>query len=228
MIMNLWATREESLIWLRYELAPESEVIQEGFDFLNKSVSLFDNLGSGEGETLKGKFCQISAITLAKSSHLLLGCYSLAIDALAQESGALLRPLIETYELLVYFRQDMSRVDKVIDGKLPPAGEISGKISGDYEDLRKYLNDNASHFSYKSDSIRHLFDSNIKAQSLPTHSKKVFEVNLNLLNAFQVFVVFEALNCLSCAGYNAYDLAYKIEHWRDKSKKAFSHIVYET
>jgi len=225
--MNLWATREKSLIWLRHELAAESEVIQEGFEFLNKSVGLFDNIGSSDGETPKGKFCRICAITLAKSCHLLLGCYSLALDALAQESGALLRPLIETYELLVYFRQDMSRVDEVIDGKLPPAGKISRKVSGDYEDLRKYLNDNASHFSYKIESIRHLFDSNIKTQSLPTHSRKVFEVNLQLLNAFQVFVVFEAINCLFSAGFNANDLADKIEQWRDKSKKAFSHIVYE-
>jgi hypothetical protein len=165
---------------------------------------------------------------LAKSCHLLLGCFSLTLDALAQESGALLRPLIESYELLVYFRQDMSRVDKVIDGKLPSAGKISGTISGDYEDLRKYLNDNASHFSYKSESIRHLFDSNIKVQSLPTHSMKVFEVNLNYLNAFQVFIVFEAINCLLSAGYNADELADKIEQWHNNSIKAFSHIVRET
>ena len=149
MIINLWTTRDQSITWLEQELLRESEVIREGFDFLNELVELCNRFGSDEGETTRGKTCRICAVTVAKSSHLLLACYSLALDALAQESGALLRPLIETYELLVYLRQNLARTDEVIEGRLPTAGKISQRISGDFEDLRKHINESASHFSYK-------------------------------------------------------------------------------
>lgn len=147
-IMNLWTTRDQSITWLEQELLPESEVIREGFDFLNELVEFCNRIGSDEGETTKGKTCRIYAVPVAKSSHLLMACYSLALDALAQESGALLRPLIETYELLVYLLQTLARIDEVIEERLPTAGKISHRISGDFEDLRKHLNDSASHFSY--------------------------------------------------------------------------------
>jgi hypothetical protein len=225
--MNLWTTRDQSISWLKQELLPEAKVIQQGFDFLDELVEICNRIGSDEGETTKGKTHRICGVTVAKSSHLLLGCYSLALDALAQESGALLRPLIETYELLVYLRQDLARVDEVIEGRLPTAGKISQNISGDFEDLRKHLNDSASHFSYKIDSVRHLFDGNFKAQSRPTQSRSVFEINLKMLNAFQVFVIFEAVNLLLSASVDIPDLTERIEQWKHSSISAFSHIKHE-
>ena len=49
--MNLWATRDQSLLWLEKELLPESEAIREGFNFLNELVELCNLIGSDEGET---------------------------------------------------------------------------------------------------------------------------------------------------------------------------------
>ena len=134
----------------------------------------------------------------------------------------MLRPLIETYELLVYFRQDKSRISQVLEGTLPSAGTIGKRISGDYQDLREYLNDSASHFSYKIDSVRHLFGENAKIQPIPNHSLKVLRTNLQLLNAFQSFALFEAINCLFTIGFDANALADKIEKWRDTCVKIFS------
>lgn len=219
--MNIWSAREKSLYWLNNELKPESQVLQEGFDYLEVCVELFQKTGSDEGESEKGQFCRICSITLAKFSHLALGCYSLALDALAQESGALLRPLIETYELLVYFRQDISRTHEVIEDKLPSAGEIGKRISGDYKDLRDYLNENASHFSYKPWSVRHLFDENAKTRPTPKQGLKVLLTNLRLLNAFQIFMLFEAVHCLFSIGFDVNSLADKIEKWRETSIKIF-------
>ena len=220
--MNIWSAREKSLNWLNNELKPESQVLQEGFEYLGNLVELLENKGNDEGENEIGQFCRISGIALAKISHLLLGCYSLMLDGLAQESGALLRPLIETYELLVYFRQDKSRISQVLEGKLPSAGTIGKRISGDYQDLREHLNVNASHFSYKIDSVRHLFGENAKIQPIPNHSLKVLRTNLQLLYAFQTFVLFEAVNCLFAIGFDANALTDKIEKWRDTSVKIFS------
>jgi hypothetical protein len=219
--MNIWSAREKSTKWLNDELKPEGEIFQKGIDYLGDFVKLFEKIGQSEGESETVQFCRISSITLAKFSHLLLGCYSLMLDGLAQESGALLRPLIETYELLIYLRQDKSRINQVIEGKLPRAGVIGKKISGDYQNLREYLNDNASHFSYKMDSVRHLFDDNIKIQPVPNHSLKVFRTNIQLLNAFQVFILFEAVNCLFAIEFDANALADKIEQWRDTCIKIF-------
>lgn len=174
--MNIWSAREKSLHWLNNELEPESRVLQKGFDYLGNFIELLEKAGDNEGESEIGQFCRISSITLAKFSHLLLGCHSLTLDGLAQEAGALLRPLIETYELLVYLRQDKSRICQVLEGKLPSAGTIGKRISGDYQDLREYLNESASHFSYKIDSVRHLFGGNAKIQSIPNHSFKVFHL----------------------------------------------------
>jgi hypothetical protein len=220
--MDIWVTREQSMSWLNNQLTQESETIKQGFEFLNKGINLFEKIGNSEGDTLVGKFSRICAITLAKSSNLLLACYSLALDALSQESGAVLRPLLETYELLIYFRLNPSRVDEAIQGNLPLAGEIAQKISSPHKSFRKYLNDNASHFSYHSDSVRHLYDNNVRIKSLPTHSLDVFRVNLSLLNAFQVFVAIEAANCLFAAGVDANVLANEIEKWRAKSARIFS------
>src|SRR5215213_5947468 len=220
--MNLWSAREKSLHWLDDELRPESQLLQDGFDYLGNIIELFEEMGRNEGESEAGQFYRIGAITLAKYSHLLLGNYSLMLDGLAQEAGALLRPLIETYELLVYFRQDKSRINEVLEGKLPSAGIIGKRISGDYQDLREYLNDNASHFSYKTDSVKHLLDQNAKIQFIPNHSLRVFRNNIKLLNAFQVFILFEAVNCLFAIGFDANELTSKVEKWRDTSIEIFS------
>ncbi len=196
--------------------------MQEGFEYLGILIELFETIGENEGETETGQFCGICGVTLAKLSHFLLGCYSLILDGLAQEAGALLRPLIESYELLVYIRQDKARVSQVLEEKLPRAGIIGKSISGDYQDLREYLNDSASHFGYKKDSVRHLLRGNTKLQPIPDHSLKVLRTNLQLLNAFQIFVVFEAVNCLSAIGFDANALADKIKKWRDTCVKTFS------
>jgi hypothetical protein len=219
--MNIWSAREKSINWLSNELKPEGEILQEGFEYLEDFVNLFEKIGQSEGDSETGQFCRISSITLAKISHLLLGCYSLTLDGLAQESGALLRPLIETYELLIYLRQDKSRINQVIEGKLPSAGGIGKKISGDYQNLREYLNDNASHFSYKTNSVLHLFDENIKVRAVPNHGVKVFRTNIQLLNAFQVYILFEAVNCLFAIDFDANALADKIEKWRKACVKTF-------
>ena len=200
----------------------EADAIQEGFELLSKCITIFDHIGSNEDETLLGKLSRLCAITLAKSSHFLLGCYSLILDGLAQESGAILRPLIETYELLVYLRLDSSRVDEVLDGKKPSAGKIAQKISGDFKGLREVLNVNASHFNYEIDSVQHLFDGNAKIRAIPSHSLNVFRKNLEILNAFQVFVVFEAVNCLFSSGFSAENIANEIEEWRNISVQVFS------
>jgi len=220
--MNIWSVREKSLHWLEDELNPESQLLQNGFDYLYSIIELFEKIGQDEGKSETGQFCRIICVTLAKYRNLLLGVYSLMLDGLAQEAGALLRPLIETYELLVYFRQDKSRINEMLEDKLPSAGIIGKRIQGDFQDLRGYLNNNASHFSYKINSVRHLLDQNAKILPMPSHSLNVLRTNLEVLNAFQIFALFEAVNCLFSIGIDANALAVELENWRNTSAKIFS------
>lgn len=220
--MNIWDAREKSLFWLDNDLQPASKVLQDGFDHLAILVEFIEQIGDNEGESEIGQFCRISGITLAKFNHLLLGCYSLTLDGLAQEAGALLRPLIEAYELLIYFRQDRSRIEQALENKLPSAGAISKKISGGFQNLRKYLNESASHFSYDIHSVRHLLGKNAKIQVVPNHSLEVFRKNLQLLNAFQIFMVFEAVNCLNVIGFDVASLIDEVEEWRKTCVEVFA------
>jgi hypothetical protein len=221
-VMNIWNAREKSYAWLKRDLFLEGRIIQEGFDYLGEFVNLFEKIAQSEASSEKGKSCRVWSITLAKISHLLIGCFSLILDGLAQESGALLRPIIEIYEILVYLRLDTSRLSQVIDDSLPSAGAIGKEISGDYQELRKYLNDNASHFSYKENTIRHLFDEDDKVRSVPNHSLMVLRKNIQLLNAFQISILDEALNCLYLIDVSNKAVGSKMEKWRKSCIDLFS------
>ena len=125
--MNIWSAREKSLNLLKNNLQPQSAVLEEGFEYIGKLMELLQAISRDEGASGNGKFCRICGLTLAKFNHLLLGVYSLTLDGLSQEAGALLRPTIETYELLVYFRQDKSRIHQILEENLPSAGMIGKK-----------------------------------------------------------------------------------------------------
>ena len=187
--MNLWQARQKSLEWLANELVEQKALIDKGFELLDKCIAILNQHNKTSDDEFNGKFSRVINITLAKTRNLLLGSYGMLLDAVAQEAGSLLRPIIEAYELLIYFRLEPSRVDQAIDGKLPSAGQRAKKIEGEFKDLREHLNAHASHVSFDYESSKHLFDfqkSEIKAIQVQTVD--VLERNVNMLNAFQLFV----------------------------------------
>ncbi|MBL8446099.1 MAG: hypothetical protein JNJ44_01660 [Zoogloeaceae bacterium] len=95
---------------------------------------------------------------MLKAKHLAIGAYSLVLDGLAQEAGAIARPLIEYTELLTYFRKFPHMVDSAIDNTLPKAGERAKAISGMFKEFRDHLNTHASHSSYSHHSLAHLLE----------------------------------------------------------------------
>ena len=189
--MDLWGTRKESLATLERELSQESNIIQEIFQLQDKCILFLVNSSKASS------FTGICGLVLIKSRNLALACYSLALDGLAQESGALLRPLIETLELLTYFKNDPARAEEAINGKLPKAGVIAKKNQGGFKKLRDYLNTHASHFGFTYESMQHLIDSKTgEVKQIQPHNIKVLRMNMGMLFLFQAFVVSEAINCL--------------------------------
>lgn len=181
-MMSLWNTRSKAIAELDGVLKNEAEVLREAFALLDECIARL------ETEHGSVPFARVRALTLIKGRNLLLGTYSLAIDGLAQEAGALLRPFIEAFEKLVYFNEDPSRIEKAINGLLPSAGEIAKRIQGKFKALRVHLNQHSSHFGLTYDSAKHLIDWNTsKLKLVQSFSRKVLRTNLKSIFTFLVF-----------------------------------------
>jgi len=213
--MDLWHARHQSQIWLETVLISESQHLVKGYTLVDETITRFNQISQHDKSNFTGRFARVCALTTAKGRNLLLGCHSLALDGLAQESGALLRPLLESVELLTYFRLDYKRADEAIDGRLPSAGNIAKAITGQFQFLRDHLNEQASHFSLGFYSVFHLLDKNtMTIKPVESHSEQVLRTNLVTLSAFMSFLLLESVGCLFVAREDAGELADRAEQWK--------------
>ncbi len=113
-------------------------------------------------EELEGRVdlpvARVAALALLKANRISIGIYSLVLDCLGQEAGALFRVLQEAWEFLMYLRMDITRVNAILDHKIPRAGEIAKAIEGRFAGLRKHLNQHAAHLSFTPDAMGHIVD----------------------------------------------------------------------
>jgi len=94
----------------KYELDSKSEVLQEGFDYLGTFVKNIWKIGHTEGESADtDNFAESVVLHWQNLAICYVGCCSHMLEWAAQESGALLRRSLKTYELLIYFRQDKNK-----------------------------------------------------------------------------------------------------------------------
>jgi hypothetical protein len=193
---NLWISREHALAILQAEYP-------EVLDVMNSLFVHVDDCGNSLFK-VDSAFGRVTAITVAKSRNLALGCYSLALDSLAQESGALVRPLVETLEILKYFRLDPKRAAVATQRELPKAGEIAMRIGSEHKSLRGYLNDHASHFSFNPAAIHHLLDFRSSETTVGLRMQQDFLLpvlmeNLYTLYGFFALIGMEATKCVQRA-----------------------------
>lgn len=134
------------------DFSERAEVLEKTFSLIDECIDLYQL----KAET--DDFHKMCGLALVKAKHLALGAYSLILDGLGQEAGALLRPFIEYFELLVYFRMDPSRVQQAIDDRLPSAGKRAELIEGSFKKFRAHLNQHASHSAYSHYALNHLLD----------------------------------------------------------------------
>jgi hypothetical protein len=207
---RLWKTRESAVKALRRDLAFEAGCLAEAFDVLDELIDIYQaHIGSSDYITVCG------AATV-KGRNLALGSYSLCLDGLAQEGGALLRPLVECVEKLEYLREDPRRAADATLAKMPTAGTIAEQIGSPYRCLRTYLNDHAAHFRFGYESVRHLID-----WSAPTWVKQqpfmlgVLKVNLRAVLVFMSQLATQSAECLSTAKIEIGPLSERIERLRD-------------
>jgi hypothetical protein len=210
--MPVWDTRHAAQLDLRGSLAAEAECLQDLLDSIERCASRCSSVDSAFG--------RVTGLVVTKGRNLAVACYSLSMDGLAQESGAILRPLIEAIELLKYLQSDPSRIDEAIEGRLPQAGQIAKRIGGEFQELRDHLNRNASHLSLSHDALRHLLDfqSSEVLRVVQPHRPAVLRRNLHTLLAFTIFLAVESFLCLSVAeGADDRHLASQIEAQRQRA-----------
>jgi hypothetical protein len=187
---DLWSTRQESERALDANLKPLADLLMETFTTIDECVIRLDGLDNSFG--------RVTALVLIKGRNLAFGCYSLSLDALAQEAGALFRPFIETVELLTYLRSEPRRVNEALENRLPKAGEIAHRIGAGLKDLRAYLNAHASHLSVSEHAMRHLIDFSAgQLKPVQLFSEPVLRENLRMLLASVVWLMAAGVNCLS-------------------------------
>jgi hypothetical protein len=187
---SLWNTRQQAEHALNEGLEPFAGLLDEVFSALDDCI---DRL-----ERLDQPFGRVCALVLIKSRNLGLGCYSLSLDALAQEAGALFRPLLECLELLTYFRLDPTRINEALEDRLPKAGVIAQRIEGKFKDLRDYLNTHVSHLSLSPEALAHLVDFRAgRLRPVQPYNEAVLRGNLSTLLAVLTWHAIEAVNCTS-------------------------------
>jgi len=149
-LADIWAARRESVAYLEERYPSRLAVLIRAFILIDQCIDEFEAISS------HSKYAEICGLTLLKLKHLALGAYSLILDGLGQETGALMRPMIEYAELLTYFRMFPHSVEKAATNELPKAGERAKAIGGIYKEFRDHLNEHASHSSFSIYSMAHL------------------------------------------------------------------------
>jgi hypothetical protein len=145
------------------------------------------------------RFAITCAHTLIKLRHLALGSYSLLLDGLVLEPGALMRSFIEGWQILIYFRLKPERIEAFFAEDMPQAGDIARDIDDELHneikdtlwELRRHYNQYSSHFSLKEQAL-------MPAQIV--FDKENFKTNMRSLFGVIGQVLFEAARCLTLIG----------------------------
>ncbi len=180
--MELWDTRDTSWTYLKEKRQSRLSVFLALLQLLDRCIDEY------ETRAASNTYARVCGLTLLKAKNLAIGSFSLLLDGLGQEAGALLRPMIEYTELLTYFRQFPEKTKKATENALPKAGERAKAIEGTYHGLRKHLNEHASHSSYSHYSLSHLLTPQFEFRKMQQFVPKVLDKNLTDL-AVQIWLM---------------------------------------
>jgi hypothetical protein len=179
----LWHARSEAFAYLELERPRQLVVFQKLFALIDRCIDSY------EVRETTNLYATVCAVTLLKAKNLGVAAYSLVLDGLGQEAGALIRPFIEYTELLTYFRRFPDQVTAATTGELPNAGKRAKAINGDYKGFRDHLNAHASHSSYSTFALAHLRDpATSSLKKLQPMVPQVLERNLRDL-AIQIWLL---------------------------------------
>lgn len=191
----MWETRQQALAATESELRNEARLLDTAFRLLDRGI---EEVAS---KSAQDNYASAVLVILVKAKHLGIASYSLALDSLGQEAGALARVWIEALELLRYLALDTSRVQEVFGQRLPSPGTIGKKIDGQAQVLRNLFNESASHFSFDVRSVIHIVNPETQAvRTAPEFKVHVLRANMAVVYWFLHFTLVEALVAMGVAG----------------------------
>jgi hypothetical protein len=213
----MWAARDDALRLLSGEMQEKGKCLDEMFALVDEFIDLFEQKANTDD------FHRICGLTVLKAKNLAAGCYSLILDGLGQESGALMRPFIEYLELLTYYRLDPTRINEALGGTLPPAGKVAARIQGMFRDYRSHLNENASHSAYSFYALNHLLNKPSFTFRKYQHTiPAVLDKNVADLFALLFLLLIEVVQCLESAQPGCcFQLAQRADELRLKGISVF-------
>lgn len=170
--MDMWITREASWAYLKENRPSRLAAFLALIKLLDRCVDEYESRAASD------TYARVCGLTLLKAKNLAMGSFSLLLDGLGQEAGALLRPMIEYIELLTYFRRFPEKTEQAAENELPKAGERAKAIEGIYHGLRQHLNEHASHSSYSNYSLSHLIDSHWAFRKMQQFVPHVLDQNV--------------------------------------------------
>lgn len=189
---SIWIAREQAIKHLGTRASEKADLIAKLFGLLDQCILALESKSS------ESYAAELYGLTALKAKNLSVGSLSLVLDGLGQESGALMRPLIEYTELLIYLRYKPDAVDNIRAGrKLPSAGKRAKEVHSIYKDFRQHLNSHASHSAYSTYSLSHLIEPTTKRWRLfQPNAPAVLERNLADLGVQVYIMLREVLWCI--------------------------------
>jgi hypothetical protein len=213
---SMWEPREKALAATNSQLRNEAQFLDTGFRLLDRAIERLTRTSEEDN------YISVAVVILIKAKHLALASYSLALDALGQEAGALARVWIEALELLRYLALDTSRVQEVFEERLPSPGAIGKKIDGQAQGLRNLFNESASHFRFDVRSILHIANPDTRAiRTVPEFKLNVFKANVTVVYWFLHFTLVEAIIAMGAAGIPNQDLAELVDDLKSIAQDVF-------
>ncbi len=213
---EIWDAREQSWNHLTAHHPSRVAVLLQTFELIDQCVAEY------EAESNNSTYARVCGLTLLKGKNLAQGSLSLVLDGLGQESGALLRPLIEYAELLTYLNQNPEQAENAAVNDLPKAGVRAKAISGTSQGLREHLNEHASHSSYSHYSLSHLLTPELSFRKLQGFVPHVLETNFTNLSLHVEWLLAEAFFAMQHLDTEALpQLALAIQGHRARMLSAF-------
>lgn len=191
--MDLFQCRTRTLVEIETNFRAEAGFIEQAFSLLDSCLA---DLASRFNDSALSRAAGLAA---AKGRMLAQGCWTLILDGLGQEAGALLRPLLEAAEFLTYLHIDGRAQKEFTDDKLPRSGEIARRIGGRLQFLRDYLNEHASHLSFSFHSLRHIVKIGDRTafETCPQFRAESFRQNLGMLFLFMSYLLSATVTCIA-------------------------------
>ena len=222
--MTLWDTRTEAILYLKKDCPAKLSVLLDLFGAIDILIDCY------EQNSAENTYARICGLTLLKAKNLGVGSFSLILDGLGQEAGALLRPFIEYTELLTYFRHFPDRAEDAINDKLPSAGVRAKAVNGIYKEFREHLNLHASHSSYSNYALSHLLEPNdFRFKKYQLNVPAVLDRNLRDISVQILLLLFEATRALERLNLKEFDeLASRADKLNEKLFQEFELDILET